>query len=929
VLPLRARSLGHKLRAIVLAGIAVALAVNFLTVVASEFRQELSRIQSQASIYADLVMENGSAPMRFDDVAGAERLLGSLRHVEAIRAAALLRNDGEVFASYPVNLDRSSPQFVGLVAMRERREGAWQFPRYMRAWPIMHDGEHLGYLVLDISLASTFSELVEWLLLAGFGLVAGVLVATRLVRRAEQSMVRPILHLAAMVRDVRNQGRYDLRAPAGPRDEVGVNSMLTEIEARDTALAAHRDRLEIEVAHRTEELSAAKEEAVQARDEAEAASRAKSLFLANMSHEIRTPMNGVLGMVELLRSTPMNERQLRMVDTLHGSAESLLYLINDVLDVSKIEAGKLELDPLDFSPRKATEDVVLLFAERAQQKGVELILLVDANVPELVCADGHRFRQVLNNLVSNAVKFTASGAIRVDLSADIDGNDVRLKAKVEDSGIGIPVAIKPHLPVAIKPHLFQAFSQADSSMARRYGGTGLGLAISRQLVNLMGGELDVTSVEGEGATFFFDIAARLCTLAQRPQAKVSRVGIVGGHPLQRSALVAQIEACGCEALACEDADAVEAKMAAGTTFDLLLVDGVLSGDAGHARLTRLKGLVPRLVALTRLRSPSDEADAHQSGVESCLPKPVMHADLLGVLQGRTQMADRARHVAAPALRTDARVLVAEDHPVNAEIVCALLGESGCRVTVASNGREAVAAYGSGAFDLVFMDIQMPEMDGIEVTQRIRAIEREAGHERVPIIALTANALRDDRSAALAAGMDDYLTKPVTGERLRATLARWLKGAVAEGGGTAAVRDPEVVAPVEPEEGLAELDMTVLLGVPGVNGNVEAPLLGRLLTLFLNETATQFDALETAVARADFDLAQRHAHKMKSAAAAVGAVRLAALARELDARIKGGSLAGALDQIGLMRSSFEAYANALKDTGIPSDRLPSSARGYAE
>jgi len=929
MLSLRDKSLGHKLRTIVLAGIAVALAVSFVTVVASEFRQELGRIQGQASIYADLVIENGSAPMRFEDVGSAERLLGSLRHVEAIRAALLLRNNGEVFATYPTSLPRSGAQFEELVNLRDRREGAWRFPRYTRAWPVLHDGEQLGYLVLDISLASTISELVEWVLLACGGLVVGVLVATRLVRRAEQSMVRPILHLAAMVRDVRNQGRYDLRAPAGPRDEVGelidgVNSMLTEIEARDTALAAHRDRLEIEVAHRTEELSAAKEEADQARDEAQAASRAKSLFLANMSHEIRTPMNGVLGMVELLRSTPMNDRQLRMIDTLHGSAESLLYLINDVLDVSKIEAGKLELDPLDFSPRKAAEDVVLLFAERAQQKGVELILRVAANVPDIVCADGHRFRQVLNNLVSNAVKFTEHGAIRIDLEADIVGDDVRLRARVDDSGIGIPAAIMPHL--------FQAFSQADSSMARRYGGTGLGLAISRQLVNLMGGELDVSSVEGEGAVFVFDIAARMRTPAHRAQLSTARFGVVGGHRLQRSALVSQIEALGCEALALEDADDVERQVTAGTTFDALLVDGVLAGDAGHARLVRLKSLVPRLIALTRLRSPSDEADAHQSGVESCLPKPVLLADLIGVLQGRAVASGTARRASAPALRTDARVLVAEDHPVNAEIVCALLGESGCRVTVASNGREAVAAYESGAFDLVFMDIQMPEMDGIEVTQRIRAIERETGHERVPIIALTANALRDDRSAALAAGMDDYLTKPVTGERLRATLVRWLKGAAMETGASPHAGERTIsggAAKATADGALAVLDIAVLLGVPGVNGNIEAPLLKRLLSLFLTETAAQFDGLETAIARADFNQAQRHAHKMKSAAAAVGAARLASLARELDAQLKDGSLSGALGHLEAMRASFDGYANALKDSGIILDRVPSSARGHAE
>jgi signal transduction histidine kinase/DNA-binding response OmpR family regulator/HPt (histidine-containing phosphotransfer) domain-containing protein len=921
---LRDRSLGHKLRAIVLAGIAVALTVSFVTVVASEMRQELRRIQGQASIYAELVIENGTASMRFEDVASAERLLGSLRHIEAIRAAVLLRDDGEVFATYPARLDDSDPEFAALVRMRQDLDGVWRFPRYTRAWPVVHDDERLGFLVLDISLAGTISELVEWVLLAGVGLAVGVLAATRLVRRAEQSMVRPILQLAAMVRDVRNQGRYDLRAPAGPRDEVGelidgVNSMLTEIEARDTALAAHRDRLEIEVAHRTEELSAAKEEADHARDEAEAANRAKSLFLANISHEIRTPMNGVLGMVELLRNTGMNARQIRMVDTLHGSAESLLYLINDVLDVSKIEAGKLELDPLDFSPRRAVEDVALLFAERAQQRGVELVLAVAPEVPEMVCADGHRFRQVLNNLVSNAVKFTDSGFIRIALEADVDGDAVRLRGQVEDSGIGIPAEHQPRL--------FAAFSQADSSMARRYGGTGLGLAISRQLVELMGGALSVRSDEGAGACFCFQIDARLVEAAAPPTLPAMRIALLGGHPAQRAALVAQIGALGAAPIDAPDESALEGL----EPLDLLIVDGPLGGEAGHARLARLRPRARRLVVLTRLRSASDEADARQSGVDGCLPKPVLMADLLAALEGRAAGARAPRQATVTGLRTNARVLVAEDHPVNAEIVCALLGECGCRVTVASNGREAVAAYQSGDFDLVFMDIQMPEMDGVEATGRIRDIERDSGHARVPIVALTANAMRDDRSAALAAGMDDYLTKPVTGERLRMTLARWLKDKVAVAAASSmadADSDAGEDAPESSAESLPACDEAALLGVPGVNGDREAPLLGRLVSLFAQESRGQLDGLEEALARQDTEQAQQLAHKMKSAAAAVGAVRLAALARELDAQLKQGVLGDAVGRVEGMRAAFAAYADALEASGIALDRVPSVARGAA-
>ena len=918
----RDRSLGHKLRSIVLAGIAVALVISFVAIGVSEVRQEVAGIQGRANIYAELVVENGSAPMRFEDAGSAERLLGSLRFVEEIRAAVLLRANGEVFASYPATLTAEADRRIELTAARDALQGTWAFPRYLRAWPVRHDGEQLGVLVLEISLANMVSELAEWMLLALGGLFVGGLAATMLVRRAEHSIVRPILQLAAMVRDVRNHGRYDLRAPAGPRDEVGelidgVNSMLTEIEARDTALAAHRDRLELEVAHRTEELSLAKEEADHARDEAQAANRAKSLFLANMSHEIRTPMNGVMGMVELLRGTPMNERQQRMIDTLHGSAESLLYLINDVLDVSKIEAGKLELDPLDFSPRQAVEDVALLFAERAQAKGVDLMLLVSADVPDSVFADGHRFRQVLNNLVSNAVKFTASGFVRIELDAAIEGETVVLSGRVTDSGIGVSAEMQPRL--------FQAFSQADNSMARRYGGTGLGLVISRQLVELLGGKLDFTSTAGEGASFFFTIRAELRRAAPPPDGVPQRVGVVAAKRALRETLVAQLAAFGCRVEAFDGEPALQAALAAGHGFDTLLVDGVVAGESGHALMLRHKDDGPRIVALTRMNALSEEEDARQSGARLCVAKPVLTADLRAALRGESGVPAPARRHGVPALKTDARVLLAEDHPVNAEIACALLGECGCRVTVANNGHEAVAAFQHGAFDLVLMDIQMPEMDGIEATQKIRQLERAGGGERVPIVALTANALRDDRSAALAAGMDDYLTKPVTGDRLREALVRWLPATR-----THAVAADEAVAvaalAVGDDNEVPALDRDVLLGVPGVNGDIQAPLLTRLVGLFMRETQTQLDVLTQALADDRLEDAQRQVHKMKSAAAAVGAARLARHARALDADLKQGPITDGDTQLAGLRDAFAAYASALKSSGLEMDGVLSAEGG---
>ncbi len=885
-------------------------------------------MHSRASIFAELVIENGSAPMRFEDVLSAERLLGSLRHVEQIRAAVLLRNDGEVFATFPADLPHTAPHFEALIAARESTEGLWNFPRYWRAWPVFHDGEQLGHLVLEVSLASTITELAQWMLLVLAGLFVGGLVATMLVRRAERSIVSPILQLASVVRAVRNQGRYDLRAPVGPRDEVGelvagVNSMLAEIEVRDSALAAHRDRLEIEVAHRTEELSRAKEEADVARVDAEAANRAKSVFLANMSHEIRTPLNGVLGMVELMRNTPLNDRQQRMAETLQGSAESLLYLINDVLDVSKIEAGKLELEPLDFSPRQAAEDVALLFAERARQKGVEVVLVVAATVPDTVCADGHRFRQILNNLVSNAVKFTDRGHVRIDLDGNIDGDTLSLFARVSDSGIGIDDTVRPRL--------FQAFIQADSSMARRYGGTGLGLSISRQLAQLMGGDITVHSKPGEGACFTAEIVATAWSEADPVAPIAGRVGVVARHGALRRALVDQLAALGCAAEGFSSGVEAKAALAAGAPISTLFVDDDLPGERGHALIAQLREHRLRCVALTRLRSASDEEDARRSGADACVPKPALAADLLGALRGDTRRVARWQQSRIPAVRTNARVLLAEDHPVNAEIACALLGECGCRVTVATNGREAVTAFRDAPFELVLMDIQMPEMDGIEATRALREIERTRGTARVPIVALTANALRDDRNAAMEAGMDDYLTKPVAGERLREALLRWLPDAhkVASEDPPAAVEDPSD-ATAKSVATAPALDMQALLAVPGVKGDRNAPMLKRLVSLFLNDTTRQLDGLDAAVAAGSVEAAQRHVHKMKSAAAAVGAASLAEEAREFDNRLRSNDIKDHLDdgleRAARLRAAFVAYADALHAHGLLANTDGTSVHG---
>lgn len=872
------QSIGFRLSVVIAAVILIAIMSVSAAGAFRDLRQaaeaRAETLTAAASAYAAALAD----PLAMQDRAAAFEHMRGMQNVRAIIHMAVEDSEGRVFAQLG-----AGASLRGKTADLRTLDGfeLLTADRGSVSLPIVKGGETIGSLVVLADITDLRGDLyatLAWTMIAALAAIAGSLTAAQIMIAR---MTKPIRELAAMMAEVGAKQDFSRRMPDSKRrDETAVlgnafNGMIENIRDRDRRIAHHLETLEQTVEDRTRDYRLAKEEA-------ESANAAKSDFLATMSHEIRTPMNGMMVMAEMLASADLSARHRRYAEIITRSGASLLTIINDILDLSKIEAGKLELEAVPFSPERMVEDVASLFWEKARARGLELAVQISRETPALVVGDPTRLNQVVTNLVNNALKFTETGGVTIDLRAEVSGPSATLRIAVTDTGVGIEASRIGAI--------FEAFSQADQSTTRRFGGTGLGLTVCKRLIDAMDGDIAVASEVGKGSTFTVTVLLPVeQAAAPAPDAGDLRVAIALPPPLLRASVQAALSDIGLAARVINTpAEGEPGEVVLCLSEQLARQGGAI--DAHHVCLT-------------------DVGDSHADA----LIRNGLAADLLPLPMGRMALWEfigravrrefRGLAAIAPAAVLapgetfgHLSILAADDNAVNREVLREALLSLGAEADFVTNGAEAVEAARGKAYDVIFMDGSMPEMDGFTATKLIRQAEREAGDRRSFVVALTAQVRGADAEAWAKAGADRHLTKPFTSERLTEAMR-------AAGAGSAAfVLDGPVEAVAADRPLIDEAAIDAMAAVGRRNGR---DVIGKVWRLFLAQGPDAAFKLETLAEGTDPAAVAKQAHFLKSMALSAGAAGVAEICELAEQDGKANRMENARSRLAELRLRLDA------------------------